>query len=79
VESRHVIVVGAPAGRAVPAGPTPARRGREGEPPERWSRADCATDLLTTTLDYPGHVRNEKPRKLGRCDRLDGCNPPGNA
>jgi hypothetical protein len=35
--------------------------------------------LLTTTLDYPGHVRNEKPRKLGRCDRLDGCNPPGNA
>ncbi len=28
------------------------------------------THLLTTTLDYPGHVRSEKPREQGRCDRL---------
>ena len=29
------------------------------------------TDLLTTALDYPGRVRNEKPREQGRRDRLD--------
>jgi len=79
VESRHVIVVGAPAGRAVQQGRP--RRDAAGRVSHRsGGRGPTVLRiLLTTTLDYPGHVRNEKPRKLGRCDRLDGCNPPGNA
>jgi hypothetical protein len=53
-----------------PSGPT--RRGAAGKETHRSAGRGpiVLTDLLTTALDYPGPVRNEKPREQGRRDRL---------
>jgi hypothetical protein len=51
----------------------PTARGAAGKQRDRSGGRGptVLTDLLTTALDYPGHVRNEQPREQGRCDRLD--------
>ena len=50
----------APAGRAAPSKGRPGAAGKERH--RSGGRGPAVlTDLLTTTLDYPGHVRNEKP------------------
>jgi hypothetical protein len=53
------------------------RQGRPGAARPGWEAAAAAqgsavlTGSLTTALDYPGHVRNKKPREQVRCDHLD--------
>ena len=54
------------------------RQGRPGAARPGWraigaapGRPTALTDLLTTTLDYPGHRWNEQPSEQGRCGSLD--------
>ena len=67
MESRHVIDGRAPAGRAAPAEADLARRCREGEAPERWSRTDCANGFAT---NGPGLPRTRAEREAARAGQV---------
>ena len=53
-----------------PGAARPGRRRSGGRGPT------VLTDLLTTALDCPGQVRNEKPGEQGGCDCLDSRGRP---
>ena len=82
MESRHVIDGRAPAGRAAPAEADLARRCREGEAPERWSRTDCANGFATngpgTTPDTCGARSRASRAGVTVWTAVDGSNPPRN-
>ena len=67
MESRHVIDSRAPAGPAAPAKADLARRCREGEAPERWSRTDCANGFAN---DGPGLPRTRTEREAARAGQV---------
>jgi hypothetical protein len=59
------------AGRAAPQGRPGAARPGWGGHQGGAQGSTVLTDLLTTTLDHPGHRWTEKSGDQGRCDRLD--------